>query len=200
MLHIWELIVWGWDTHDQVIFSRVWWYWHATFRNIQIQTDLRKVIEQRLRKMMSCHFLVYTKAGRTWDFVNHSGGFKQFPKNLSETLVAGGSPDTLHFGFFGFSWSPKSLPMIDMSNNGDVANVLETSVARFVKMDPPASCSFRRVTKHSQPCMSANRLSRFTSGRRVSLSLIPAPQNVDPLNFQTLTIYWYSINLQGLEW
>ena len=39
--------------------------------------------------------------------------------------------------------------MIDMSNNGDVANVLETSVARFVKMDPPAS-SNQRQEKHGK--------------------------------------------------
>ena len=44
-------------------------------------------------KLISCHFLVFTKAGRTWDFVNHSGvvGLNNF-QNLSETLVAGGSP------------------------------------------------------------------------------------------------------------
>lgn len=79
-------------------------------------------------KLISCHFLVHAKAGRTWDFVKHSGvvGLNNF-QNLSETLVAGGSSYCIFTQ--GSSLQPKSLPMIDMSNNGDVANVL-ASVAR----------------------------------------------------------------------
>lgn len=86
-----------------------------------------------------------------------------------------------------------------MSNNGDVANVLKTSVARFVKM---GSSSIPQLLGSNEALPTMHELQidfpGFTSGRRVSLSLIPAPQNVDQLNFQTLTTdYWYSIQPSG---